>query len=54
MAQNFSRRGDVNQTLSSHRATNGMGNILELVRTFSTIYRKLPKVVQVWGTRIAK
>ncbi|XP_034379651.1 transmembrane protein 26 [Arvicanthis niloticus] len=33
-AQNFSRRGDVNQTLSSHRATNGMGNILELARGF--------------------
>ncbi|XP_021030951.1 transmembrane protein 26 [Mus caroli] len=34
MAQNFSGRGDANQTLSSHRATNGMGNILELARGF--------------------
>lgn len=33
-AQNFSGRGDVNQTLSSHRATDGMGNILELARGF--------------------
>ncbi|XP_021502734.1 transmembrane protein 26 [Meriones unguiculatus] len=34
MAQNVSRRGDINQTMTSHRQANGMENILELARGF--------------------
>ncbi|XP_051009149.1 transmembrane protein 26 [Acomys russatus] len=33
-AQNISRRGDINQTLTSHKHANGVGHILELARGF--------------------